>query len=147
MFAEGKITKVLVFSITTFTMLLLAWWSWQSVPGYKIEPGFWAVEKAFLNQQSGMMVEVDGKVVRILTADQEGSHHQNFVIRMRNGQSVLVSHSIAAAHRVPISIDDEVTVRGEYQWTEPGGAIHWTHRDFSPERRHGWIEHQGKKYD
>lgn len=131
----------------TIGILLFVWWSWQSVPGYKITPGYWAVEKAFVNRQSGMMVEVDGRVVRILASKQDGLNHQNFVIRMLNGQSVLVSHSISAAGQIPISINDEVTVRGEYQWTEPGGTIHWTHRDFSFQRRHGWVEHQGKEYD
>lgn len=145
----AKVTKTRLFAalITGIFILLFASWAWHSVPGYRIEPGYGVVAKAYLNQQSGGMVEVSGQVIRILTDDKEDLQRQKFVIRMQNGQSLLVIHSIVDAEQVPISIHNEVTVRGEYSWTEPGGLIHRTHRDHSAKRRHGWIEHQGQKYD
>jgi hypothetical protein len=144
---RGKKTQVFVALITVLSVTLFALWSWQSKPGYNIEPGFRAVEKAYLKQRSGMMVEVSGPIVRILTADPDVAERQKFVVRLQNGQSVLVVHDIRESEKVPVSINDEVTVRGEYVWTEPGGIIQWTRHDSSLERRHGWIEHQGIKYD
>jgi len=147
MLARGTKTRLFAALITGISTLLFASWAWQSMPGYKIEPGYGAVEKAYLNQQSGAMVEVSGQVTRILTDDKDDLQHQKFVIRLQNGQSLLVVHNTVDAEQVPIVIHNEVTVRGEYSWTEPGGLIHWTRRDHSAERRHGWIEYQGRKYD
>jgi len=105
------------------------------------------VQKAYLNQQSGLMVEVIGKVVRILSDNKDDLQHQKFIIRLQNGQNLQVTHNIVAAEKVPVSISHEVTVRGEYSWTEPGGLIQWTRYDNGAQRRHGWIEYQGQKYD
>jgi len=140
-------TRLYAGVITGIFLLLFAAWAWQSVPGYKMEPGIGAVEKAYHSQQSGLMVEVTGEIVRILSDDKSDLQNQKFVIRLQNGQVLLVTHDISVAETVPVSINHEVTVRGEYSWTEPGGLIHWTHRDYSVNRRHGWIEHQGQKYD
>ena len=133
--------------ITGIATILFAFWAWQSQPGYKIEPGYGVVERAYLNKQSGLMVDVSGQVVRILLDDKYDVQNQKFVMRMQNGQSLLVIHNINFGDPIPITINQEVKVRGEYSWTERGGLINWTGRDYSIERRHGWIEHQGHKYD
>ena len=145
----AKRTKIRVYLslIAGISTLLFAFLVWQSQPGYKIVPGYGVIEKAYRNQQSGLMVEVTGQVVRILLDDTDDLQHQRFVIRLQNGQALLVIHNIVSGDPVPVSINQEVTVRGQYSWTEPGGMINWTRRDYSIERRHGWIEHQGRKYD
>jgi hypothetical protein len=147
MLARGMKTRLYAALITGIFTLLFAVWAWQSVPGYNIELGFGAVEKAYHSQQSGLMVEVTGKIIRILSDDKDDLQNQKFVIRLQNGQVLLVTHDISVAETAPVSINHEVTVRGEYSWTVTGGLIHWTHRDYSAKRRHGWIEHQGEKYD
>ena len=120
---KGPRSKLITLSLTAVALLLVAGWIWQSQPGYIIESGVWPVEKAWIEHRSGQMVEVQGSVVRILTDDQDEPANQKFVIRLKNGQSLLVVHNIAKAGKVPVGINHEVTVRGEYLWTEPGGTI------------------------
>lgn len=120
---------------------------WQSRPGYRIEPGFMTVQDAYRYHQTGMMAEVTGTVARVLLDDKGDPRHQKFIIRMPNGQSLLVLHDQVSGDRVPVKVDDTVLVRGEYQWTETGGTLRFTQRDYSPRRMHGWIEHQGRRYD
>ena len=121
-------------------------WYWQRQPGYDIEPGILSIESAFHQQQSGLMVEVDGQVVRILEAHELRERYQEFIIRLRNGQSVHIVHDMAYADEIPLSIGDQVLVRGEYRWSENGGTISYTYRDRSMQRRHGWIDHRGDRY-
>ena len=127
-------------------VLAAAYWMWQKRPGYDIDPGVLTVEKAFHNRISDLMVQVDGRVVRILETHDQSERYQEFVIRLSNGQSVLVSHDKSRADHVPLSIGDTVLVRGDYLWTENGGTIRYTYRDNSTRRRHGWIDHQGIRY-
>jgi hypothetical protein len=122
-----------------------AWW-WQSRPGYEVEAGFATVEDAFRARQSGIMTEVTGTVARILLDDKDDLRNQKFIIRLPNDQSVLVVHDQKAGGRVPLSVGDTVLVRGEYMWTETGGTLRNTQRDFSQRRLHGWIDHEGNRY-
>lgn len=121
--------------------------AWQSRPGYQIEPGFNTVHDAYRYRQTGMMAEVTGTVVRILLDEREEPDLQKFLIRLQNGQTLLVVHNQKIGERVPVAVNDTVLVRGEYQWTETGGTLRFTQRDYSPRRMHGWIEHQGQRYD
>jgi len=145
--SRGNKTKIYIILSAGFLALLFSWYMWQSVPGYNIEPGFRTVEKAYINQQSGVMAEVSGRVVRVLVDGQSETEQQKFVIRLQNGQNILVGHNIRVSEKVPVEVNDAVTVRGEYTWSEPGGMIQWTSRDPGMERRHGWVEHRGKIYD
>jgi hypothetical protein len=104
-----------------------------------------AVLDAFRARRSGVEVEATGVVTRRLPDDLEGSKHQRFILRVGD-QTVLVAHNIDLAPRVPVSEGDTVQLRGEYEWNQLGGVIHWTHRD--PAGRHpaGWIRIRGKLY-
>ena len=105
------------------------------------------MENAFINRQTNLMAEVTGRVVRIISDDTNGAKHQRFVIQLVNGQNILVAHNIGYADRVPVSLYEPVTVRGQYSWSETGGLMHWTHHDVSLSRLHGWIDHQGIRYE
>lgn len=120
---------------------------WQSRPGYTIEPGFQVVQEAYQYRQTGMMVEVTGSVVRLLRPAPEEPDVQKFIIRLPNGQSIVVVHHAAPDNRVPVNVNDTVLVRGQYVWTETGGTIRNTSRDLSTQRRHGWIEFAGERYN
>lgn len=135
-------TAIVVLAVLIGVALL-----WQSRPGYRIEPGFMTVQDAYRYHQTGMMAEVTGTVARVLMDDKDDPRHQKFIIRMTNGQSLLILHDQVSGDQVPVKVDDTVLVRGEYQWTETGGMLRFTQRDYSPRRMHGWIEHQGRRYD
>ena len=71
---------------------------------------------------------------------------QWFQMRTPEGQHLLVGHDNGMADQIPLTVKDAVTVRGMYEWTESGGTIRGTQKDNSMERRHGFVEHKGKKY-
>jgi len=89
---------------------------------------------------------VAGRVTRQLPDDNEGSRHQRFILELAGGHSLLVSHNIDLAPRVPLSDGDRLTIRGRYEWNERGGVIHWTHHDPQGRREGGWIEHGDRRY-
>lgn len=105
-----------------------------------------AVERAYREQRSDLWVVVEGRVTRLLSDDLQGSRHQRFVIAIEGGHTLLVSHNIDLAPRVPIEVGSRVSVRGEYVWNDRGGLLHWTHHDPRQRQTGGWIRHRGETY-
>lgn len=107
------------------------------------------VLEAFKNRQSNVMVDnVSGAVEALLPDDAEGARHQRFIIRIGRDQTVLVVHNIDMAPRINNLIKgDRVSVKGEYEWNERGGLIHWTHRDPRSSHEDGWIEYRRVRYE
>jgi hypothetical protein len=105
-----------------------------------------AIADAFESRRSDVWVESAGVVERLLADDRKGSRHQRFIVRLEHGQTLLLSHNIDLAPRVPLDTGDRVRFRGEYEWNERGGVVHWTHRDPAGRHRGGWIEHRGRRY-
>lgn len=106
------------------------------------------LEAAFRNRQSDLQVEGSGRVVHVLPDDNKGSRHQKFLLELNSGLTLLVAHNIDLAPRIPgIRKGDTVGFYGEYEWTEKGGVMHWTHHD--PRGRHadGWLQHKGERYE
>ncbi|HYL30408.1 MAG TPA: DUF3465 domain-containing protein [Gemmatimonadales bacterium] len=108
-------------------------------------PGGVAVLEAFNARRSGVEVEATGVVARRLADDRKGLPHERFILRVGD-LTVLVAHNTELAPVVPVAVGDTVEVRGEYEWNQLGGVIHWTHRD--PDGRHapGWIRLRGRLY-
>lgn len=105
------------------------------------------IARAFQHRQSDLQVRSSGQVVAFLPDDHEGSRHQKFILELLNGQTVLVAHNIDLAPRIQnIQKQDQVEFYGEYEYSDKGGVIHWTHHD--PARKHvdGWLKHQGRTY-
>lgn len=103
---------------------------------------------AFEKHLRNVEVQGSGRVVRILPDDDDGIRHQKFIVELNSGQKLLVAHNIDLAGRLmPLNAGDTIEFRGEYEWNEQGGVIHWTHRD--PQRRHadGWIKHNGRTFE
>lgn len=106
-----------------------------------------AAQEAFAQRAGGRMLHVDGRVVRTLADDRDGSPHQRFIIETDRGQTLLVAHNLDLAPRLEgLKAGDLVRVYGEYEWNDQGGLMHWTHDD--PAGRHvaGYIEWRGRKY-
>lgn len=103
--------------------------------------------QAFQQRKNDVQVQATGTVVALLSDDNEGSRHQRFILELGNGQTLLVAHNIDLAPRIDrLQKGDTVEFFGEYEYTDKGGVIHWTHHD--PQKRHvdGWLKHQGSIY-
>jgi len=116
-------------------------------PAPPTDAGRDVVAEAFRERRGDVPVEVDGRVRRTLPDDREGSRHQRFILDLGDGLTVLVAHNIDLAPRVPLQPGDRVRVRGEYEWNDRGGVIHWTHHDPRGRRPGGWIRHAGELYE
>jgi hypothetical protein len=102
---------------------------------------------AFEEQRGNFVAEGSGTVIRILSDDNNGSRHQRFIVELASGQTLLISHSIDIAPRVQsLDVGDEVEFKGEYEWNDKGGVIHWTHLDPRAVHESGWIRHNGVTY-
>ena len=88
-----------------------------------------------------------GTVERLLDDDRKGIPHQQFIIRIETGATILVEYNLDLAPRItPLEIGDSVVIRGEYHWSELGGRIHWVHHDPSGAPGGGWLRVRGKLY-
>ena len=105
-----------------------------------------SVERLYADERSNVFVELEGTVSRVLADDLQGSRHQRFIVKLASGHTVLVSHNIDLAERVPLNRGERVEVRGEYEWNDRGGVVHWTHHDPQGRKSGGWIRHRGEEY-
>lgn len=105
------------------------------------------IVSAYQSKRSDVQVRGSGTVKRTLKDDNDGSRHQKFILELSDGLSVLVAHNIDLAPRISgLRSGDKIEFNGEYEWSEQGGVLHWTHHD--PGGRHidGWLKHNGKLY-
>jgi len=129
-------------------LAVLVWLERSESTQVLLGPSSTVVADAFERQLSDIWVEGEGRVVRTLSDDNDGSRHQRFVLEVGPEHTVLVAHNIDLAPRInALRRGDEVRFVGEYVWNEQGGIIHWTHHD--PQSRHagGWLEHDGQRYE
>lgn len=104
-----------------------------------------AIADAFRDQRSGVWVESSGIVEKLLSDDLKGSPHQRFLLRLDTGQSLLFAHNIDLAPRVPARPGDRIRFRGQYEWNDRGGVLHWTHDD-PHGGPGGWIAREETTY-
>ncbi len=104
---------------------------------------------AYAAGRSHVEVVADGTVTRVLGM-QAGrvSPHEGFLMRLASGCAVVVrvEANTDFTGPIPIAAGQHVVVKGEYEYYQLGGVIHWTHRD--PRGRHegGYIEAGGRQY-
>jgi len=112
-----------------------------------ITRGEQAVLDAFAAKQSDVIVECDTQVIKLLPDDNTGDRHQKMLLRLSNGHTILLAHNIDLAKRVPVREGDTIRVRGEYEYSDKGGVLHWTHHAPRGNHEPGWIEYQGSRYE
>ncbi len=117
------------------------------------DDGSAAFARAFAQQRSNIQLSGAGEVIKVLPDDNKGSRHQRLLVRLAaqpgqtRGQVILIAHNIDLAPRInDIAEGDRLAFAGEYEWTDKGGVLHWTHHD--PAGRHpgGWLRHDGQVY-
>lgn len=106
------------------------------------------IDQAFRDQRSDLIVTIEAAVLKVLPDDNQGSRHQRFLLKLESGLSVLVAHNIDLAPRVDrLAKGDTIRIKGEYEWNEKGGVIHWTHHDPAGRHEGGWIERNGQRFE
>jgi hypothetical protein len=106
-----------------------------------------AITRALEGRASGIQLQGQGAVIKVLPDDNNGSRHQRFILKLRSGQTLLIAHNIDLAPRIgSLRVGDSVVFNGEYEWNSKGGVVHWTHHD--PNGRHaaGWLKHDSRVY-
>lgn len=106
-----------------------------------------ALQQVFRDHRSDIQIQGEGVVIKLLPDDNRGRRHQRFILRLRAGQTLLIAHNIDLAPKIEnLRVGDTVSFYGEYEWSEKGGTLHWTHKD--PGRRHadGWLKVAGRVY-
>jgi len=127
-------------------LVLLYGWARSNDPEAGL-PSDGAVERLYEARESGHVVEGRGIVENVLRDDVDGSRHQRFIVRLDSGHTLLVSHNIDLAPRVArIRRGDGIGFRGQYEWNDRGGVLHWTHHDPQERRPGGWLLHDGRTY-
>ncbi|MEB5476265.1 DUF3465 domain-containing protein [Acinetobacter pollinis] len=105
-----------------------------------------AIQSAYQNRQSNIVVQGEGVVRKILPTDQQGIRHQKFILGIGN-ITVLVAHNIDLAPEVQnLSVGSIVQFKGEYEYNDKGGVLHWTHKDPRHKHEDGWLKFAGKLY-
>ncbi|MCC6696706.1 MAG: DUF3465 domain-containing protein [Candidatus Hydrogenedentes bacterium] len=111
------------------------------------DPGVQQIAQASAERRSGVPVSATGTVTRILPDDLNPPRHQKFLVGLSNGQTVLISHNIDLAPRINVlQLNTPIAFKGDFEWNEKGGVVHWTHHDPDGSHEAGWINYGGQYY-
>lgn len=128
--------------ITLLTLVVL--WQRGMISGQSYNKPL-SIDDLYNNRISNVVITVSGEIIKKLPDDNKGDRHQRFIIRS-GSYSILVAHNLDVSERIPAVIGDKVTIKGEYEWNEKGGILHWTHRDKKNKHENGWIIFKNNKY-
>ncbi len=102
---------------------------------------------AYQQQRSDLIVTATATIKKNLPDDNVDVRHQKAILLLPSGHSLLWAHNIDLAERVPCQNGDSIEFRGEYEYSDEGGVIHWTHHDPSGRHPDGWVKYRGQIYD
>jgi len=103
--------------------------------------------ESFEQGRTGIWVSAEAPVVQLLSDEEIGGRRQRFTIRLVDGVTVQVHHSLEESTRVPVAPGDIVRVAGYYEWDARGGFISRTYSAPDQPGGGGWVEHDGTRYD
>lgn len=110
------------------------------------QPATGAVATAYQQRRSNVILEDAGRIVKVLPDDNKGSRHQRFLVDMGTN-TILIAHNIDLAPRViDIREGAQIRFKGEYEFNNKGGVVHWTHHDPGGRHEGGFLEYQGQRY-
>jgi hypothetical protein len=108
-----------------------------------------AIAELYERRQSDAIVTGEGLVVKILPDDlhdDDGSgQHQQFLVEVPGDVTIKIAHNLKFG-RAPVREGDTIRFKGEYEWNDRGGCVHWTHHDPKNWHEDGWLEVRGKRY-
>jgi hypothetical protein len=108
-----------------------------------------AVCSAYDAGRSHVEVVADGQVSSVLGVrpGRDGAH-EGFLLRLNGGcrLTVRVETNTDFTGNFPLQNGDRVVVKGEYEYYERGGVVHWTHRDPRGHHANGYVEVRGTMY-
>lgn len=104
------------------------------------------IESAFQSRSTGQVVQLRGVVRNVLPDEREGPRLQRMTLELGGGRTLLVTHDLEASARVPVSVGDEIELRGRYGWNNRGGQVTLTHTSGTEDGPSGWIRHAGTDY-
>jgi Protein of unknown function (DUF3465) len=116
-------------------------------PSRKALPSDQVIVDAFRKRRSNLIVEGAGTIVKNLPDDEIGDRHQKFIVKLSSGHTVQIAHNIDLAPRVPAKQGDVIEFKGEYEYSEKGGVVHWTHHDPAGRHDDGWIRFAGESFN
>ena len=102
------------------------------------------IDQLHSSRTSGTMVTFEATVYKLLRDDLTGDKHQKMILKTGN-KTLLLAHNIDIAPRVPVIKGDKLLIKGQYEWNEKGGLVHWTHRSNNSHPQ-GWIKFNNTKY-
>lgn len=121
--------------------------------GSRVDDG--GIAELYRQQRSDVVVTASGTIVKILPDDTDTSDgsemHQKWLVELpaARGQdsiTIRICHNLKFG-RVPVAEGDPIRFKGEYEYTELGGTLHWTHHDPRGTHEDGFIEHNGTRYE
>ncbi len=116
----------------------------SSAPRDSVSP----VGRCHAARQSDQIITDTGIIVKCLPDDNEGSRHQRLLVEVdRTDITIKLAHNIDLAPYIKCREGDRIKFKGEYEYNDLGGAVHWTHHDPKQWREGGWVEVDGQRYE
>lgn len=85
-------------------------------------------------------------VTRILPDDTQGLQHQRWYVKLSSGASVFAVYNIDLSKRVPLEVNQSMSMGGQFKMTNQGPLIHWLHEDPKHRRPDGYVDVNGQRY-
>jgi Protein of unknown function (DUF3465) len=108
-----------------------------------------AVCAAYSAQRSRVEAVAGGRVTRIFGVRAgRSSPHEGFLMRLDSGCDLVLRVEVNTdfTGEIPLSSNEPIVVKGEYEYYPRGGVIHWTHHDPRGRHENGYISAADKMY-